>query len=96
MAFVGVRLAVTCHGQARCRACVADRFDPVGKQYFPPPLNLLLSWTTLFRSGATLRNYLGYVKTGCILSGKPTQVGNVAAQTQRLYACGFRSLMTQP
>ncbi len=51
-----------------------DRFDPDKKRYFPPPLDLLLSWSTLFRSGQTLRNYLGYVQTACILFNAPTQV----------------------
>ena len=58
-----------------CSLHVPDRFGPVHKKYFPPPLNLLLSWTTLFRSGQTLRNYLGYVQTGCLLAGVPTTVG---------------------
>jgi hypothetical protein len=53
-----------------------DRYDPALKRYFPPPLNLLLSWTTMFRSGGTLRNYLGYVQTGCLLVNAPTQVGS--------------------
>ena len=56
------------------RLSLSDKYDPVKKRYFPPPLDLLLSWTTLFRSGGTLRNYLGYVQTACIMFDKPTQV----------------------
>ena len=40
--------------------------------FFPPSLRMLLAWTTIFRSGGTLRNYLGYVKTGCIIVGVST------------------------
>ena len=53
---------------------MADKLDPIKKRYFPPPLDLLLSWTTLFRSGLTLRNYLGYVQTACLLANKPVEV----------------------
>ena len=55
----------------------ADKYDPVAKRYFPPPLNLLLSWTTMFRSAQTLSNYLGYVQTGCLIANAPTQVGKM-------------------
>ena len=72
-----------------------DRFDPDKKRYFPPPLDLLLSWSTLFRSGQTLRNYLGYVQTACILFNAPTQVGRtvccVGLHAGRAYAGVSRS-----
>ena len=41
---------------------------------FPPSLPVLLAWSTLFRSHRTLTNYLGYVKTGCMLVGVCTEV----------------------
>ena len=34
---------------------------------FPPSLDTLLAWCALFRHVGTLSNYLGYVKTGCLL-----------------------------
>ena len=58
-----------------CNFC-KDKYDPKLKRYFPPPLHLLLSWTTIFRSAGTLSNYLGYVKTGCLVFNKPVQVSN--------------------
>ena len=45
------------------------------KVYFPPQLDTLLAWSTTFRSAGTLSNYLGYVKTGCLIVGASTEVG---------------------
>ena len=69
---LGVSLAMS--GAALVVLAVADRFDPVRKRCSPPPLDLLLLWTTMFRSERTLSNYLGYVQTGCLLMDAPTQV----------------------
>jgi len=46
---------------------VTDSIHTGVKKYFPPKLEWLLAWSTLFRSEGTLGNYLGYVKTGCLL-----------------------------
>lgn len=35
--------------------------------YFPPKAEWLVAWSKLFRSVNVFRNYLGYVKTGCLL-----------------------------
>ena len=43
------------------------------KVYLPPSLEELLAWTTLFRSPGTLSNYLGYLRTACMLANVPTQ-----------------------
>ena len=73
-------LGATCRSQksvrsgVRCWMAFVDKFDPVKRRYFPPSLELLLSWSTLFRSGQTLRNYLGYLQTGCILFNVPVTV----------------------
>jgi len=40
----------------------------------PPKLNVLLAWSTLFRNAATWKNYLGYVKTACMLTNAPVKV----------------------
>ena len=40
----------------------------------PPTLNMLLTWSTMFRSSGTFGNYLGYVKTACMLEEAPTEV----------------------
>ena len=43
---------------------------------FPPTLSGLLTWSMLFRSRGTFRNYLGYARVGCALAGKPCDVFN--------------------
>lgn len=43
-------------------------------QYFPPKLNLLLSWSSLFRSVGTFSNYLAYVRTACLVADVSTEV----------------------
>ena len=55
-------------------AVLPHRFDPSRKRYFPPPVELLLAWSTLFRSAQTFSNYLGYVKTGCLIMNAATEV----------------------
>ena len=53
---------------------VAGKCFPRHGLPFPPSLPVLLAWSTLFRSHRTLTNYLGYVKTGCMLVGVSTEV----------------------
>ena len=43
-------------------------------QYFPPKLNLLLSWSSLFRSVGTFSNYLAYVRTAGLVADVSTEV----------------------
>ena len=75
MAFVGMSCWCVCGGAWGGVACVStNKYDPELMRYFPPPLHLLLSWTTIFRSGHTLRNYLGYLQTACLLAEVSTQV----------------------
>ena len=54
------------------------------KVYFPPQLDTLLAWSTTFRSAGTLSNYLGYVKTGCLIVGASTEVGFACLLSHRL------------
>ena len=56
-----------------CYAAFIRSADPLGEA-IPPKLNMLLSWSTLFRSERTLANYLGYVKTACLLDGASVAV----------------------
>ena len=67
-------------------ACMAfaDTVFPNVKRYYPPRLDALLAWSVLFRSGGTLRNYLGYVKTGCIMAGADTKVSPTSSALCRL------------
>ena len=62
----------------------ADTVFPNVKHYYPPRLDALLAWSVLFRSGGTLRNYLGYVKTGCIMAGADTKVSPTSSALCRL------------
>ena len=75
MAFVGacVHSTYCVCSYIRYFSVCADKYDQAKKRYFPPPLDLLLSWTTIFRSGQTLRNYLGYVRTGCLMFNVPVK-----------------------
>ena len=53
---------------------VSDAIRSGEKSYFPPRLDDLMAWSACFRSGGTFRNYLGYVRTGCIVVGASTTV----------------------
>ena len=57
-----------------CFAAFARVADPECVDVIPPKLDLLLSWSSLFRSERTLGNYLGYVKTACLLCGVSVEV----------------------
>ena len=91
IAFVGVGRSVFVCLLLAVNCSCTDQFDPDKKKYFPPPLDLLLSWTTLFRSGGTLRNYLGYLQTGCLMVDAPTQV---SLFSWRLQSLGYDSSTT--
>lgn len=84
----GLKCYIAFMSKQRCplsgvRVCIAQRNAdtcyPGAASYFPPQGEALLAWSTLFRCGKTLRNYMGYVKTGCMLVGTSTEVS--AAQS---------------
>jgi len=60
------------------------------KKYFPPQLEWLLAWSTLFRSQGTLANYIGYVKTGCLIVKQSVKVFDHAALRRAKAATGKR------
>ena len=66
-----------CMGSVRsgitCWMDFVEKWDPELLRYFPPPLELLLAYTMAFRSPHTLRNYLGHLKTGCLVVGAPVE-----------------------
>jgi len=43
----------------------------------PPKLETLLAWSCLFRSAGTFQNYVGYLKTACMLVGAPVKACSV-------------------
>ena len=57
-------------------SCCADTCGKRAK-YFPPSLDMLLAWSTLFRSRDTFSNYLSYVKTACLCVHAPVQASTV-------------------
>ena len=57
-----------------CFAAFARVADPGCVNVIPPKLDLLLAWSTLFRSERTLGNYFGYVKTACLLYGVSVEI----------------------
>ena len=66
------------------------------KHYFPPGLDTLLAWSVLFRSEGTLANYLGYVKTACLILGVSTQVRSMSfVFAMRDFSLCFRYSMIQ-
>lgn len=80
IAFIGARL--------RCYAVYSylsssllpllDELRPGSKKYFPPRLEDLMAWSTLFRSAGTWANYCNYVKTGCLIVRASTDVNACA------------------
>jgi hypothetical protein len=74
IAFVGaLGVGIARHSMFLRDCALADACFPGTKKYFPPTLTALLAWSVLFRSGGTLRNYLGYVRTGCMVVGADTK-----------------------
>jgi hypothetical protein len=76
IAFVGDRdvlVLIVCACKTLCMCADATRHR--GNAYFPPDLDVLLAWSTLFRSHLTFSNYLGYVKTACMLVKAPVEAG---------------------
>ena len=57
----------------RLFASFVDSVRPGATRYLPPELDTILAWSMLFQSPGTFANYLGYVRTACLLIG--TQVG---------------------
>lgn len=58
----------------RCYIAFVDSLGGRRDAYFPPKLDDLLAWSTLFRSEGTLANYLSFVRTACILVKAPVDV----------------------
>ena len=52
----------------------AGQVLPLGASLLPPKLRILLAWQRTFRSHGTYCNYLGHVKTACLVRGVSTQV----------------------
>ena len=44
------------------------------ERFFPPKLEWLQAWATLFRNSRTFSNYLGYVRVGCLVVKAGTEI----------------------
>jgi hypothetical protein len=82
-----VRSGVTCYisfASTLCWHLVMSRLfassfmggaiQPHGMQCLPPKIETLLSWSMLFRSEGTFSNYIGHLKTACLLCKHTTKV----------------------
>ena len=58
----------------RCFAAFMAAAYPDRQLIFPPSLECLLQWSALFRCKNTFANYLGYLRTACLLVDEPTEV----------------------
>ena len=84
----GVCCYITFAGAIACLCCcvllarsglaLTDSCQLGSKHYFPPSLETLLAWSTLFRCKDTFSNYLNYVRTGCLLVKASVQVRRAA------------------
>ena len=63
--------------------------------YLPPVLTMILTWSTVFRSEGTFANYLGYVKTACMIKGASVSVFNEPAITRCKVATKKRCISDQ-
>ena len=52
----------------------AGQVLPLGASLLPPKSRILLAWQRTFRSHGTYCNYLGHVKTACLVRGVSTEV----------------------
>ena len=73
IAFVGAGHVENVSATCECFVCSAHMFPSVSR-FFPPSREILLTWSTIFRCGGTFKNYLNFVKTGCIITRQCTEV----------------------
>ena len=64
----------SCISGMRSWAHFADKALGLKGREFPPPIDGILAWSTLFRSSGTFSNYLNYVKVGCQILELPCSV----------------------
>ena len=60
----------------RCYRAFALEADPLRGKCLPPKLNIILAWSTTFRSKGTFSNYLAYVRTICLLCKVSAKAGS--------------------
>jgi len=65
---------VRTHAGASWLSACAEKIEPGSSCRLPPRLETLLAWSRLFRSEGTWANYLGYVKSACMLARASIEV----------------------
>ena len=91
VAFVGAACDSACRLLAAL--CLPDKAYPEASRRFPPEVEWLQVWSTLFRHAGTFGNYLGYVKTGCLLVGASVEVPRTTVSHVPLLRRQLRYLM---
>ena len=97
IAFVGMGHVANVLAACDRFVCAAHMFPSVSC-FFPPSREILLAWSTLFRCGGTFKNYLNFVKTGCIITRQCTEVRVFAAHIstrRRVFVFARFSLILQ-
>ena len=75
----------------RCYLAFVTAVAPDTLNFFPPQLGLLIAWSRLFRVRGVFSNYLGYVRTGCMLVKAPTEVRHACGATYAGLRCVCRA-----
>ena len=83
-AFVGGAMSCCKNVLYLSTTCSGHVFPEI-RRASPPTLNMLLTWSAMFRSSGTFGNYLGYVKTACMLEHAPTEVSFVLPHKYDVY-----------
>ena len=76
----------------RLFASFVDSVRPGTTRYLPPERDTILAWSMLFQSPGTFANYLGYVRTACLLIGTQVDVFNEPAVRRAKVAIEKRNL----
>ena len=74
VAFIGVPSLVVLLRPFAFVACADASGLKKGNSYFPLTIDALLAWSRCFRNSGTWRNYLGYVKTACLVVDASVEV----------------------
>ena len=74
--------------------CFTGNMNTGRGHLLPPKLEMLLAWSTLFRSEGTFANYVAHVRTACMLCEVSIKVSSslefVGGAAHYLYETGFR------
>ena len=66
----------------KCYLAFVQAAFPAVETLFPPPIDWLLAWSACFRCKETFANYVGYVRTACLLLLADVSVFEHAALTR--------------